>query len=60
MAEAAAFRKPPFIILCLPSRAGCWLAALVTHSPESVPGESFHPRPHVKRPAGLQGEDISG
>lgn len=58
--EAVGFGKLPFVALCLPSWPGYWLTAPVTHGSESVPGGSFHSRPHANRPAGLQGEDISG
>ena len=58
--EAVGFGKLPPVTLGLPSWPGCWLTAPLTHGSDSVPGGSLHPRPHVDRPAGLQGVDISG
>lgn len=40
-----------------PLQPGSWLASPVIHGPASVPEGSLHPP--IKRPAGLQGEDIS-
>ena len=58
VAEAAGFWAPAIHYPEFPHWPGGWLASLVIHGPTSVPGGSLHP--HINRPSGVRGEDISG